>query len=65
MDREARQATVPGVTKSWTWLKRLSTHELAFPVCPGTGGVVYLTGDFGSGSLSPPRFFLLGSWEQA
>ena len=21
MDREARQATVPGVTKSWTWLK--------------------------------------------
>ena len=27
MDREARQATVHGVAKSWTRLKRLSTHK--------------------------------------
>ena len=26
MDRGAWRATVHGVTKSWTWLKRLSTH---------------------------------------
>ena len=26
MDREAWQATVHGVAKSWTWLKRVSTH---------------------------------------
>ena len=28
MDRGAWQATVHGVTKSWTWLKRLSTQHL-------------------------------------
>ena len=27
MDREAWWATVPGVAKSWTWLKRLSTAQ--------------------------------------
>ena len=34
MDREAWQATVHGVTKSWTRLKRLSTHMhiLTFPL---------------------------------
>ena len=26
MDRGAWQATVHGITKSWTWLKRLTTH---------------------------------------
>ena len=33
MDREARQAPVHGVTKSWTRLKQLSVHKLV----PGEG----------------------------
>ena len=33
MDRGARQATVHGVAKSWTWLKRFSTHKRIKQVC--------------------------------
>ena len=32
MDRGASQATVHGVTKSWTWMKRLSTHPQQWAV---------------------------------
>ena len=35
MDREAWQATVHGVVKSWTGLKRLSTHVACVELCEG------------------------------
>ena len=33
MDRAAWRATVQGVAKSWTQLKQLSTHDLAWGTC--------------------------------
>ena len=58
MDRGARQATIKKISKSWTWLKRLSTHVLPL-VALGLEGLSAV--DFFWGHLTVP-FWLLSSF---